>query len=216
MAKKKKEPSRLSSVRGLQRIMPRVLRALGKDPQLSLAAAANPLLALEALGYSLTDRASRQIERHARFGPAGAARLVELESSIFEIAGRRFDLRDPEAVRREIEPLLLEAPAPKGKRKKAPYKKSEARKALAILERPLPPVRSTAEPEPDPLEPLGRLHPVLPPLVEHRKLERSQPRFSSREVFERVRQGELNLPVTKLRFRLQKRAQRKAKARTKA
>ena len=209
MTRSKRKSTRIGSLRELQKKMPRVLKALNANEPLALAAAANPLFALEALGYTLTEKAKREIERHTRFGAEGAAELTRLETAIFELTYKPFDLTNPEALHDTLEPLLRAESDVRKKSKKR--KETQIAHVLDVLKQPHRPVQFESRDEPDPLEASSALHPVLPLLIAYRKLERSRFRFASREIFEQVLDNELSLPITKIRFKMQERSRRKGR-----
>ena len=52
----------ISSVHDMQMLMPRLLEKYGNDSELAYIALANPLAALEKLGYTVTDDAKADLE----------------------------------------------------------------------------------------------------------------------------------------------------------
>jgi hypothetical protein len=42
----------------------------------------------------------------------------------------------------------------------------------------------------------------MKPLLEYRRLESSEPRFASPSLYRRIREGDVDLPVRRIRFRL--------------
>jgi hypothetical protein len=207
MTQKKK--TQIDSLRTLQRNMPRVLKEGNANPALALAAAANPLLALEHLGYEIAPEARQEIELHARFGPDKADEVVALEKSIYKAAGSEFDLADGDAVQETVYALLQ--PAKKGQAKEQKTQKQRVTQALEAL-RVSPTRIRIGKTAVDPLAEFTDLHPILPLLVEHRQLERQHPRFASRDVFDSILSGERKTAVTSLKFRLQDRERRKEQA----
>ena len=69
---------------------------------------------------------------------------------------------------------------------------------------PLPPRVFGHESIPDPLEPLREAHPVMEPLLEYRQLEASSARLAPPDLYERIRDGKVELPVTRIRATLQR------------
>jgi hypothetical protein len=47
-------------------------------------------------------------------------------------------------------------------------------------------------------------HPLMEPLLEYRQLEASSARLAPPESYERLRMGQVELPVTRIRFSLQR------------
>lgn len=204
-----KTNKQIGSLRTLQRNMPRVLKEGNANPALALAAVANPMLALEYLGYEIAPEARQEIELRARFGPEKADEVVALESAIFKAAGKEFDLTDGDAVQETVYALLQ--PATKSRAKGQKAKKQRVNHALDAL-RVSPTRVRIGKTAVDPLTEYTDLHPVLPLLVEYRLLERRHPRFASREVFDSILSGEMKTAVTGIKFRLQSRDRRKKPA----
>ena len=44
----------------------------------------------------------------------------------------------------------------------------------------------------------------MPPLLEYRRIERSAPRLAPRELYERIRRGEVKMPITRIKARLKR------------
>src|SRR5579859_4078776 len=87
---------RLSSWQSAQKQVVAILASLNKQPDLMLAAAANPLLALRELGYEIDPQVEQEFEDRIRFGTHYGPRLAGLRQQIFQIAGRQFDLDSAE------------------------------------------------------------------------------------------------------------------------
>jgi hypothetical protein len=184
----------ITSLDELRRRVPSIIEAVNADSTLMRGALANPLLALEALGYRLTDDVARQAERRVRFKPELVDRLDALSAEIFQLAGVRFEIDAPQ----ELWELLfhkLELQWPDDSTRTREPTASELQLVPVLFPRAL---------VPDPLEPLRSQHPVIPLLLDYRQLEVSEPRLASRELFERVCRGELKLPATRARARLKR------------
>lgn len=173
--------------RQLHDLMPVLIEALNRDFRLALGAAANPLLALEELGYRIDEKLRPAVERRMRFPAATAERLEELALKIYRLARRTFNLEDAG----ELHKVLFEE-------LKLPLPKAAEANPLA----PLPHQRFGARPVEDPLEPLRGAHPIMEPLLEYRRLEASSPRFASPELYQRLMRGETWHPITRLRCRI--------------
>ena len=180
--------SPIASMAALRRLVPEILETINADPQLALRAAVNPLLALEELGYELTPKLRVEAERRIRFSSEARQELETLEREIFRHAGESFDLDSAEATQRVLfDKLRLQRP--------------EA--MIAVPERKTPVQRSSFLRDfKDPLEPLADRHPIMTPLLAYRRLDASEPRLAPRSLYERVRRGEVSLPVTRVRARL--------------
>jgi hypothetical protein len=184
----------ITSLDELRRRVPSIIEEVNADTTLMQGALVNPLLALEALGYRLTEDVWRQAERRVRFKPEVADRLEALSAEVFQVAGVRFDIDSPdqlwEVLFRKLE-LQLPVQDPRSRE-------------LTANELQLVPALFPRLPVPDPLEPLRPQHPVIPLLLDYRQLEVSEARLAPRDLFERVHQGELKLPVTRARARLKR------------
>lgn len=194
----------IDSLRDLQRLVPAIVKEINADERLALRAAANPLLALEELGYRLTPEVRTEAERRIRFAPQTIERLSQLSEAIYSYADERFDIESPAEIERVLfEKLKLprldakEQAPPKAQRKR-PVQQPEPTLALqpspSYLRRPFV----------DPLERLRGAHPIMEPLLEYRKLEASEPRLAPRELYERIKRGDVALPVTRLRASLKR------------
>jgi|GEM_PF-660492 len=207
---------KIDSWEQLQQQVASILAHVNKDQRLALAAAVNPLFALEELGYEISPGVRPEIEDRLRFGAKKATRLKELRASIFKQAGRQFDIDSPTELGRVLFDELKLRGANVNTRADAyeggsTIQQSPAGSRLSASPdtKPLPYRRPEAEPLADPLEVLKEAHPVIAPLLEYRRLEASRPRFAPRSFFEAVRQGKRSLPVRELRGRLKARAGRK-------
>jgi hypothetical protein len=188
----------LRTLAEIQKRIPLIVAEVNANPQLALAAAANPLFALEELGYGIAPEVRAEVEDTVRFGPETAQQLQELRSQIFQAAGRTFDLQSEEELRQVLgEELKLPLPAA-GKESATP-----AASGKLVL---LPQLR-WSEKTPDPLEGLRVAHPVMAPLLEYRRLEAGEPRLASRAVYDGVRQGKQSTPIGSISFVLKSQTQ---------
>jgi len=176
----------IKTLQELQRLVPTVVKALNADDALMKRALVNPLLALDELGYRLADELRPQVERRVRFKVETAHQLDKLADEVFKHAGERFDIDSPAA----LDKLLHE-------RLKLP------RGAQAEPARPMQ-ANLRAGSFTDPLERLRGKHPVLEPLLAYRQLDASEPHLAPPELYERVRRGEVKLPVLRAKARLQR------------
>jgi|SRR5450756_1209001 hypothetical protein len=185
----------ISSWADLQRTAPETLRAINDDDRRSLAAAANPLFAVEELGYRIDPPARQEIEDRIRFRPRSAARLRTLRTAIYEQAGREFDLQSG-AELREVLVGLLGSGRSAGEQEQGTYALPKG-----LDTKPLPPQVGWGTSTEDPLERLRGAHPVMEPLLEYRRLEASEPRLASRKLYQDLRSGKREASVTRLRGR---------------
>lgn len=192
----------IDTLRELRRLVPSILKEINADPALALRAAANPLLALEELGYSLTPELRAEAESRVRFPKATRERMATLEKEIFHAAGERFDLRAPAEVERVLFTKLklprpqLEQPPTAQRAPAAPQPETMMARMALALDRGFV----------DPLGALAGKHPVMQPLLEYRRLDASEPPLAAPAVYERIRRGEVKLPIVRIRGRLKSEA----------
>lgn len=170
--------------------MPTFVRAVNDDPDLALRAAANPLLALQELGYSLTDRMRRYAEHRVRFGEEDAARLTKLGDEVDKLAGQPVDLQSRSGIVRALGRVGVKVKAsPKDRATPA----APATQSTTLSAAQQPPVPESVLPPDDTrnllpvLEPLVGRHPIVEPLVAYLTLDATQPRLAPPEVYEALR-----------------------------
>jgi len=177
-----------------------LVRTINADERLALAAAANPLYAVEECGYQIRPDARIEIEERIRFRPETARRLDELRASIYEQAGTVFDLQSGPALGEVLFDRLHLRPRP-GSSGYDDDTGQAATEPERIDTRPLPPQVGWAPRVRDPLEVLEGSHPIMGPLLEYRRLEASEPRLASRDLYEQLRNGTRHPPLTRARAR---------------
>ncbi len=175
----------------LQAQVDSILERLNADTGLALAAAVNPLYALEELGFQIAPHARADIEDRLRFRPRVAVRVRALREEIYRQAGRPFDLDSAEELGRILFDRLGIVPP----------RASPARLYL----RPLVSEPGHRGPTPDPLDSLRGAHAIIEPLLEYRRLEASEPRLAPRTLYDDVRRGRRRLGVLRVRGRLKRR-----------
>lgn len=176
----------------LQAVIGDIVDALNANSALVRAAAVNPLLALEELGYELTPEARNDVEERLRFEPRQVVRRRELRALVFREAGKTFDLNEPGALYEVLFDDLGLSPSPDERGCYPPLPDTS----------PLPPQLSYHEPVEDPLEVLRGRHPIMGPLLAYRRLEASKPQFATRALYAEVRQGKRTLGITRVHARL--------------
>ncbi len=213
MAKKTRS---IDSMETLMQAVPQIIEKVNAEPTLAFRFAANPLFLAEELGYTLTADMHHYAARRVRFPTETYDRLQALEPQIWKLAGQRFDIDSDDALAQVLfEKLKL--PAPDGVGKKPPTTKPTKSKSTSVKTPPvlqasdLERLRKFAKQLParvighghidDPLEPLKGLHPIMEPLLEYRQLDASSARLAPRAVYNRIAQGEIKIPVTKLQLR---------------
>ena len=202
----------LTSIDALRRRAPQIVEQLNAEPALALRAAANPILALEELGYSLDDGLKREVERRSRFDTPTIAKLEKLTRRIHELAGEEFDLVSAEDTARVLFTKLGLTPAAPAQRvviaegslaggeKRARGQRKATPSAVAAI--PRRPVGGVAPP--DPLAALEGAHPVIGPLLEFRAIEGSMPPLATRDLYERIAAGKVEGPRLTIKARLQR------------
>lgn len=195
------ERRQIYSLKELQREVVTILERVNQDQALARAAAANPILALEDLGYHIAPDVQPSIEHRMRFSLSTSRRLGRLRKQIFKIAGRQFEINSPQ----ELHTVLFEElrlPIPETR----PLQQKEQRTVKpSPITAPLLPQVGWGTAMEDPLNVLAGAHPIVEPLLEYRRLEAGQPRFASREVYEAIKAGRRAVFATRLRARLRQR-----------
>jgi hypothetical protein len=193
---KPEQNTTFDSLEELQRAMPGIIERYGGDQQVALGALANPLLALQKAGYSLSPKLHADLDFRIRFGEKKAKRLKELQASIYEAVGKKFDLQSPQDLKRVVGAILKTANSP------------ASTTALAVDIDVRTPQLRWGECTEDPLKRFADLHPVMKPLLEYRQLEASEPRLASPALFEQISNGTLKLPFKGVQFKMTAKADR--------
>lgn len=173
--------TRISTYEELQSRLEEIVRAVAGDFRLALAAAANPLLALQELGYELQPRVSAIVEERARYSRLGRRRLREARRQVEAAAGHPFDPGAPE----QLHTLL------------------NGEFGLGIPTEFLGPLsfRRPPERDADALAEYAEAHPVVPLLLAYRALLATAPPLADEDDYRRLRSGEIDPPLTQLRVR---------------
>lgn len=202
MPRKDRTNHPIETLHELQRLVPSIVKEVNANDALALRAAANPLLAIEELGYELAPGLRIEAERRVRFPKAAIERLERLEQQVYERADERFAIDSPAELDRVLfEKLKLPRPDQRGTTKGS-RKQPAATTPPTLVAEPAP--HFARRPFVDPLEALRGAHPIMEPLLEYRKLEASEPRLAPRDLYERIRDGKVELPATRLRVRLKR------------
>src|SRR5215204_1254083 len=151
----------INSWEDLQANINEIISFLNTDENLKMAAAANPIFALEEAGYEINPDIKGFVEDKIRFKTKDVARLKKLRESIFKIAGKEFDIRSDD----ELNQVLF------GELDLAAFDEKGCRLNPVIRGR-------KEKDQPDSLEPFRELHPIVTPLLEFRKLDASVAGFS--------------------------------------
>jgi hypothetical protein len=201
----------LTTFAALQRRVPSIVKRVNADPALAIRAAANPLLALAELGYTMTPELEREVALRVRFDKSTIARLDALRTRTQELAGRQFDVDSPAQLSTVLfEHLQLPPLPPAAQRVVVAEGMLAAQTASRVarrvpsnpLEIPYGPVSGVAPP--DPLEALAGKHPIIAPLLEYRAIQASVPPLASRELYDRIARAEVSMPTFRLRATLRR------------
>jgi hypothetical protein len=201
----------LTTFAALQRRVPSIVKRVNADPALALRAAANPLLALGEMGYTMTPELEREVALRVRFDQPTIAKLDALSTRIQELAGKKFDVDS----RTQLSSVLFEhlklprLPPPAQRVVVAEgtlAAQTVSRPMESVLSHPIDipyrPVGGVAPP--DALEALKGKHPIIAPLLEYRAIQASVPPFAPRELYDRIARGEVKMPTFRLRARLRR------------
>jgi hypothetical protein len=182
------ERTQISSMKALQERLVLILEELARDHRLALAGLANPILALEDLGYDLAPSVRVALDDRSRFGRKDVAARRELRKRLFELAGRKFDPASEDDLLGVLyDDLQLGT-------------RDQVRRAVV---RPgySPSRRDGDERQSDPLERLKGKHPIVEPLLELRRIDARAAPFASSELYAEIKSGERSFPVTAVRAR---------------
>jgi hypothetical protein len=205
-----RETRTIDSMEELFEAIPEIFERINADPALTRQFAANPLLLVEELGYTLSEEMRHFAARRMRFSAGTFERMQELEGQIWEHAGDRFDIDSGEAVSEVLFKRLKLSPTELKRSRRRAKKEPEQVDQSATTVKITPTVKLAAllparvighDPIEDPLEFLRDKHPIMEPLLEYRQLEASSARLAPRPVYERIKEGKVDLPITKLTFR---------------
>lgn len=198
----KKHFTKISSLKELQALMPQIVPQVNANPSLALAAAANPLLALEHLGYKLTEQAVQEIGPYARFGPDGLKRLAELERQwSARMPGQSLPV-EKDAIRKFIVDMVQSTPDKKTAPSPGPAQASGSRQVDMLLNLVFSRKRFGPEEEKMTADALVQLHPALSIVRSYQKILSQRPAFASDEQFQQLLAGTKKSVATTVEFRL--------------
>jgi hypothetical protein len=181
-----------------------ILSKVNADKSLAIAAALNPLFALEELEYDLSPEARQSVEDRIRFEPQTVKQLVNLRESIFQHAGHSFDINSADELRKVLfeELKLTSYPGTDKPTDQQGYPHQRYPTGGPTLDTKPLPFRRDGKPPDDPLAVLREKHPIMEPLLEYRRLQATHHQFAPRDLFDAVRQGKRQLRVKQLTARL--------------
>ncbi len=199
------------------RLVPSIVKRLSEDRDLAVRAMANPILAIEELGFDLAPEVAREVERRARFSDQTRARLAAIEAKLFEAAGERFDPESSEDLERVLfSHLKLRRPAGLTSLEPPPTRPLEgprivvARKTVAVkiesnrrgrgkeTERRLVAQRVEPARPADPLEQLKGRHAAVDLLLQHRAITLRVPKLASRAGYDALKANPRGVPVARV------------------
>jgi hypothetical protein len=195
-------------------------------PELALAALANPILALEELGYRFAPEIRPHMERLARFGEERTAEIEQIEKRLTKTLGPKVDLGDQRALAAAVvarlpadvlaaqEPVLSETPqqppaatavqsAPQLRQKpsKTPASGNSGPDRLRDLLAEVPQRRfDEFQAARDPVAALKGRDPLLDDVIRLREIEGSRARLAEPDVFRGLLSGKIQTPITRVRF----------------
>lgn len=202
----------LTSLDALRRRVPEIVQLINAEPALALRAAANPILALEELGYSLDEVLAREVALRVRFDEPTVAKLQALTKRIHGLAGEPFDLESPEETARVLFEMLglprvelvQRVVIAEGRLAEGEGREYEKRRAAPPDSASIPRRQVGGVAPLDPLTALEGAHPVIAPLLQYRAIEASMPPLAPRELYERIARGETKGPRITIRARLRR------------
>ncbi|MBR0696740.1 hypothetical protein [Bradyrhizobium lablabi] len=174
---------KIDSIDQLEADLPSILERIHTDPELAIAAAVNPLLFLDEIGYSLSAKVSAEIEERSRFSRRQIARRHKAIAKIDEITKERADLSSPEAI--------VEIFAKLGLDDVRPDLGQTGGRASGVLD--------FSE---DFLAENRTRHPLFGALLELRRIEANSRLFASDAIYRKIRSRRLAIPGLRLKARL--------------
>lgn len=173
----------VTRIEQLQKRLGDLLSRINGDRRLALAAAANPLLALEELGFRLAPEVRREIENRGRFSRRQLARREKLLGEFTRVAPgyaiEEANLLSAGEVRRLLRDIL----------------KIEPGRIPGDLDLRWTRTAANSKKAADPLDAVADAHPAIPTLIALRAIERKAMRFASPSIYRAIRSGELKLPI---------------------
>ncbi len=185
-------PREIKSFEEFHKLVPLIIRKVNRDSELAIRAAANPILAFEEMGFKMTPELKREVELRIRFSEREIAEFTNLTDEIRTITGK------------EIDPLS-EKPVEKLLFKDLKIKRPSTLRSLNLPEpflKKIKPVKGKQILFEDPLTAISSDHPVVEKIMQYRKLYLSKPGFISNEFYEKIKAGEIRLPVTNIKIRV--------------
>ena len=172
----------ISTIEQLRAVLPGLLDRVNSDRALALAAAANPLLFLKEMGYSLSREVTSEIEERGRFSKSQIVQRRKAIARINRIAKEEADLSSSTTMVAlfvklgldNVRPDMEGSPGTPG--------------VLSFSEAMLSRNRSR--------------HPLYGALLDLRKIEASSRRFAPDAAYADIRSGKVRIPGLALKARL--------------
>jgi hypothetical protein len=174
---------KIESIDQLRADLPKIFDRFNSNPELAIAAAVNPLLFLDEIGYSLGADVSTEIEELSRFSKEQIARRRKALARIDKIAKVRADLSSAEAIVRLFAKLGMDDIRPD-----LGAERGRTSGVLDFSEAFLAENRAR--------------HPLFGALLDFRKIEADSRQFASEAIYRKVRSGKLPVPGLRLKARL--------------
>lgn len=185
-------PREIKSFEEFHKLVPLIIRKVNKDSELAIRAAANPLLAFEEMGFHMSSELKREVELRIRFSEDEVKKMTTLTNEIRSLTGK------------DIDPLS-EKPVEKLLFKDLKIKRPSTLKSLNLPEPFLKKIKPAKEEQvlfEDPLTAIKTDHPVVEKIMQYRKFYLSKPGFVSKDFYEKIKAGEVRLPVMTIKIRV--------------
>ena len=183
-------PREIKSFEEFHKLVPLIIRKVNKDSELAIRAAANPLLAFEEMGFHMSSELKREVELRIRFSEDEVKKMTTLTNEIRSITGKDIDPLSEKPVEKLLfKDLKIKRPSTlKSLNLPEPFLKKIQKGKQVLFEDPLTAIRSD--------------HPAVEKIQQYRKLYLSKPGFVSKDFYEKIKAGEVRLPVTNIKIRV--------------
>ncbi|QCK15778.1 hypothetical protein [Mangrovivirga cuniculi] len=194
MAKKES----IKSLKELQVMMPELVKKYGNDQKIVLGALANPILALEELGYSISAKAKTEIEERIKYGPEGKKEFEKIEKKIQKTAGKSIDPNSNKDLSKYFEKKL-------GDEFKLNKKKVKTADLIRLINKP-PDKRAILIKNRDPLEKYKKADDLIPLLIEYREMKASVPELAPKPLYKKITAGKMKsgISFSKMKIKMNK------------
>ncbi|PHN00933.1 hypothetical protein [Flavilitoribacter nigricans] len=207
----KSKNTKIESLKELQLLMPRIVNQVNGNPQLALAATANPILALEYLGYSFTPKARKEIESYGRFGPDGLQQLAEVEKHWKQLFGSE-PIPASKEMAKKMFAQLAKGTDPRKTKSRKMSSKSKSTRSITLetaLDLIYSKIKDIETEEKNKIESLEQIHEALPLLYQYQKILSQRTAFARKEKFEQLLKSEQKTPLSAVKFRLKSSEERR-------